>query len=118
MGEERRGHDRESLVRADFSGAFSIEINGQPHVFTQVNDVSISGMGIILSQSVPAGTPIVLKFVSEEFDLAINARAAWSTPDEQGGYRVGVQFSTEDLDANVMFFMTLREYIDDFGEAF
>jgi hypothetical protein len=31
---------------------------------------------------------------------------------------MGVQFSNENMDDNVMLFMTLREYIDDFGEAF
>lgn len=118
MGEERRGHNRESLDVDGISAHFSIEVEGQSIDFNQVNDVSISGMGLILSQSFSIDTPVALKFVSDEFDLRVAARVAWCEPDGENEFRVGVQFSADDLDANVMFFMTLREFIDDFGEAF
>lgn len=117
MSREKRGYDRENLVRADIPGAFEIEIDGTSHAFGKVNDVSISGMGINMPMSLTVGKPVVIRYVSEDFRVALNANIAWCVKSDDG-FRIGVQFSTENLDANVMFFMTLREYIDDFGEAF
>lgn len=117
MTDERRGHDRESLAKAEIPGKFLIESGGESQSFTQVCDVSISGMGLVLNKALSTGQEIVVKYISEDFSVGINAVVAWCVPDAED-HRVGVQFSSEDLDANVMLFMTLREYIDDFGEAF
>ena len=117
MTDERRGHDRESLAKAEIPGKFLIETDGASQTFNQVCDVSISGMGLVLNNAMNTGQEIKIKYVSEDFSVAINAVVAWCVPD-QDDHRVGIQFSSEDLDANVMLFMTLREYIDDFGEAF
>lgn len=117
MTEEQRVHDRENLERSKIPGSFSIEADGGSHAFTQVNDVSISGMGIHIDCPFENGKEVIIKYISSEFSLAIRALVAWCVKDD-AGYKVGVQYSTEDLDANVMMFMTLREHIDDFGEAF
>jgi hypothetical protein len=117
MSEEQRAHDRENLERTDIPGTFSVEADGKSHAFTRVNDVSISGMGIYIDCSFENGKDVVVKYSSTEFGIAIRAKIAWCVKEEDG-FKVGVQYSSEDLDANVMMFMTLREHIDDFGEAF
>ena len=118
MSEEQRLHDRESLDRNKIPGIFSVEAGGGSHTFTRVNDVSISGMGIHIDCPFENGKEVIIKYVSTEFNIAIRALVAWCVEDDDDGYKVGVQYSTEDLDANVMMFMTMREHIDDFGEAF
>lgn len=117
MSEEQRVHDRENLERTSIPGSFSIEADGQSHTFNQVNDVSISGMGIQLDCCFENGKEVIVKYTSTEFNIAIRALVAWCVEDEDG-YKVGVQYTSDDLDTNVMMFMTLREHIDDFGEAF
>jgi len=114
---ERRGHDRESLAKADIPGQFLIECEGNSQGFSLVSDVSISGMGLTVSQAIDVGKEVQIKYVSDEFNVCINAVVVWCLIDEKET-RIGVSFSAEDLDANVMLFMTLREFIDDFGEAF
>ena len=116
--DERRDHDREALVKAELPGSFSIEVEGETHGFNQVSDVSISGMGLVTDTKLSAGQELTIKYTSNEFAITIHAVVAWCTAASQDQYAVGLQYSTKDLDANVMLFMTLREYIDDFGEAF
>ena len=99
-------------------GSFHIEYGGEKHAFHLVNDVSISGMGIYLDNKIPDQTEVIVSYVSEDFQVAISGSIIWSEQLTDNSFRMGVQFSSDNMDDNVMLFMTLREYIDDFGEAF
>jgi len=116
MNMERRQLDRENL-RQDIPGLFEIEVNGNTEIFSQVNDVSISGMGIKLQHPLVEGQVVVIRYSASDFSLKLQAVISWCTKKDDDFY-VGVEFMTEDVDTNVLFFMTLREYIDDFGETF
>lgn len=113
---ERRKHERANLKRDDIPGAFYIDVGDKSHQFFHVNDVSISGMGIDFQEQVPAGTPIALRYVSDDFRIELNGDVAWCEPQAQAApFRLGIKFDPTHMDDNVMFFMTLREFVDDFG---
>ncbi len=113
---ERRQLDRENL-RQDIPGLFEIAVNGSTEIFNQVNDVSISGMGIKLQHPLELGQTVVISYSASDFSLKLKASISWCTKKDEDFF-VGVEFSTDNVDTNVLLFMTLREYIDDFGETF
>jgi len=118
MNSEKRNHERKNLASDQIEGIFSIVVKDEKIVFDDVHDVSISGMGIRVDHFLDKDVPIEVCYESDDFNIAINAEIAWQEKLEDNSFRIGVQFSNENMDGNVMLFMTMREYIDDFGEAF
>jgi len=118
MNSEKRNHERKNLDYDQIPGKFEVDFAGEKIEFNQVNDVSISGMGLLFPRAIPAGEPIRISYESEDFGTAIDAEVIWDEKLSDGVFRLGVEFSTKNMDDNIMLFMTLREYIDDFGEAF
>ena len=118
MNSEKRTHERKNLASNEIQGIFSIILKDEKIEFNDVCDVSISGMGITVDHMLDKDSPIQVSYESDDFSVLINAEIAWMEKQEDDSFRVGVQFSTENVDNNVMLFMTMREYIDDFGEAF
>lgn len=119
MSKERRQHERANLNRGDIPGAFYLEAEGQTHQFVQVNDVSISGMGISVPIALKPDTKVGLRYISDDFRIELESVVAWCEKPERGDlYRIGIRFLPSNMNENVLFFMTLREYVDDFGEAF
>ena len=118
METEKRSHQRKNLAYEQIPGNFLIEVGETKHVFTQVNDVSVSGMGMLLDREIAPDTEVRISYHSPEFSVGIGATVIWSEKLGEDVYRLGVKFAIDKMDDNVMLFMTLREYIDDFGEAF
>ena len=118
MNSEKRNHERKNLASDQIEGIFSIIVKDEKIVFDQVNDVSISGMGIRVDHFLDKDQPIKVCYESDDFNIEINAEIVWEEKLEDNTFRIGVQFSNENMDGNVMLFMTMREYIDDFGELF
>jgi len=118
LNSEKRNHERKSLAFEQIPGKFQVNIEGELIEFNQVNDVSISGMGMLLSRSVMAGQAIQVGYTSDDFSTSIDAEVVWAEKLSDGNFRLGIEFSEKRMDDNIMLFMTLREYIDDFGEPF
>ena len=113
FNKERRKCDRDQIQK-DIIGVFLVEYAGEEIPFSFVHDVSISGMGLILGRSIPVGEIVVLRYVTEESETAIKATIVWNKEKDQG-FELGVEFLTDDMDANILFFMAVREYLDNFG---
>lgn len=116
-GADRRNHERRSIQYTEVPGSFFLDVNGTTHTFTMVHDVSISGLGITFPLKMPVGTALVLRYVASDLEIHLNGTIVWCEEGEPN-QRYGIKFDSSDMNANVLFFMTLREYIDDFGEAF
>ncbi|MDH5728905.1 MAG: PilZ domain-containing protein, partial [Gammaproteobacteria bacterium] len=99
-------------------GRFIIQVGENEYEFSQVSDVSVSGMGLSLAVAIEKDTEVVLRYESDDMGLALHGKIMWqSNAETDTHFRYGVQFAPEDADTNVMFFMALREYIDPFDEA-
>jgi len=118
MDSEKRNHERRNLYYDQIPGTFQIEFSGELIEFNQVNDVSISGMGLLIPRSVPAGEKIKIGYLSQDFSTMIDAEVVWAEKISDAVFRLGIEFSNKNMDDNIMLFMTLREYIDHFGESF
>ena len=118
MALERRIHERKALSR-NVPGSFYVDFGGRSLPFTHVSDVSISGMGVVLPAEIPSGAEVSLRYESRDLNMNLRGTVAWvSRPVGADVNGMGINFATDDMDSNVLFFMALREYIDDFGEQF
>lgn len=120
MTDERRQHERKLICCETIRGDFLLSVDGIDYEFDMVEDVSITGMGLVLPLQLTQGSNVLLSYNEAGDMLQVGATVAWVEPiaGPSDKFRTGVYFDTGDMDANVLFFMTLREYIDDFGEAF
>lgn len=118
MNTDKRDQERNSLSSGQIPGKFSLMLKEGEIEFHQVNDVSISGMGICLDHYLGQESSLKVSYVSDDLSVVINAEVVWQEKLEDNTFRVGIQFSNEQVDNNVMLFMAMREYIDDFGVAF
>lgn len=113
MTDERRNHERRKLEASDMEARFEVRINSEVHPFDKVNDVSISGMGLQLPVEVAQGSKVELSFVSTDLTIDLSGEAVWVDSTEDV-HRIGVKFDTSNVDNNVLFFMSVREFLDDF----
>jgi len=118
VGAEKRRHERKNLSYQDIPGEFHIVTKYDRIPFNQVNDVSISGMGVLLHYDLDAHTDVHVTYTSDEYSIDLEAKIAWKEILADDVFRYGIEFEIINMDDNVMFFMTLREYIDDFGASF
>ena len=111
---EKRRHERKNLAYEQIPGIFQIGFDDKKIEFNQVNDVSISGMGILIDSHVAEKSQVSISYEADDFQIAIQAEVVWQEKLSDDVYRMGLQFSNKNVDENVMLFMTLREYIDEF----
>lgn len=112
---EKRRHERKNLAYEQIPGTFQIRFGDKKIEFNQVNDVSISGMGILIDNHLPTKSQVSISYEADDLRISVQAEVVWQEKLSDDVYRMGLQFSNKDVDDNVMLFMTLREYIDEFG---
>jgi len=115
MSSEKRIHERKNLDHEQVPGIFQVGVSGEVTEFNEVNDVSISGMGIMFPKSVSVGQSIKVSYHANDFRTDIEAEVVWKEKIAEDKFRLGIEFSNKNMDGNIMLFMALREYIDDFA---
>ncbi len=120
MREDRRASPRQRLRRDEVPGEFYLLLlGGERLILEDAYDVSVSGMGIGLSQCIPVGAVVRVGYRDGDFAIELDAKVAWCEDKKgDGPHRMGLRFSPDPRQANdnALFFMTLREYLDDFGD--
>ena len=117
MSIDRRKDERKPFRMDDCNGEFIVtDNNGTNMGVLNVNDVSISGVGLQLKHTdIDVGDKIKLTYESDGLRIAINADVRWYTYiSDDEGCRLGLQFEAGQGDMNLLFFMALREYLDAF----
>ena len=114
---DRRKDERANFHMNDCDGSFMVhDINDNQVEVVNVNDVSISGIGLQLRQtSFDEGDKIKLTYETDGIRVTIFATIRWYSyisPTE--GCRIGIQFEPGQGDMNLFFYMALREYLDSF----
>ena len=117
MTDERRKDERKRFRMGDCAGDFFIvESNGKTYEASDVQDVSISGIGLTLSNpNFDVGEKIKLIYESEGLRITVAATIRWySFISEEKGCKLGLQFDPNQGDMNLLIYMALREYYDNF----
>lgn len=124
MPHESREHERKALLELDEDHAFFIESDEAFYPFRKVDNVSVSGAGIVLNAPLPPATPVTLGFDQDDWQIRVQGTVVWcesldgepqSPEGANGDYRLGVRFNHRDIKNSSMLFLALREYIDPFG---
>lgn len=114
---EKRAYERKNLAYEQVPGKFHVVHENRLVEFNQVNDVSVSGMGILLDVDIRPGCEIKVAYEADDLMVALDAEVVWQEKLSDDVFRVGIKFATNNMNDNVMLFMALREYIDNFDEA-
>jgi len=117
MGVERRKNERKTFCMETFEGTFFIiEPNDKRSEVTNVEDVSISGIGLDMKGiNYEPGCKLDLIFETEGLRISIvSIVRRVDKHKEQDLYRVGLEFAAGQGDMTLLFFMALRTYLDSF----
>lgn len=122
MNNETKQQERRRDERKRFRGgvgdvSFSVVVAGKTYDILDVHDVSISGIRLQLAISVPSDTTLILKHVSSDCEIEIQGAVRWCNKTINEGYDLGVEFDAAGRDANILFFMSLRKFLDDFDDV-
>ena len=110
---ERR---QESRVNVNLQGQinnFYVEFAGQTVPITNIRDVSISGVALELEQAIAQGEAIDLGFNSDDMNLKVKGIIAWCDT-ANSPTTLGVEFTKETAQENILFFMAMRKFLDEF----
>ena len=110
---DQRQEARVNVTQQGQINNVSIESAGQSIPVTRIRDVSISGVGLALEQTIAKGETITLACQFEDLKLRIQGQVAWCDASSSP-VSIGVEFSRETPRDNMLFFLALRKYLDDF----
>ena len=96
---------------------FYLHVNDCQHEITDIQDVSISGVRIVMEEQIPVGTPLTLTYQADDLDISIEAEVMWSEAgDERTLYQTGIKFCPLQGDLATLFFLAFRQQLDSFDQ--
>jgi len=107
---------QETRVNVNLQGqtnSFFVEFSGQTFPITNIRDVSVSGVGLELEQIIAQGETIELGYNSDDLDLKVKGTIAWCDASN-GPVALGIEFTPDNPQENMLFFMAMRKYLDEF----
>jgi len=111
--EDQRLNDRLGISMGQEENQFYIERAGEIHPIKDVRDVSISGMGLEISEGFTKGEKIILNYNSDGFNMQIDGTVMWCD-SQHSGSAMGIEFDGSNQGDNTLFFMAMRKYLDEF----
>lgn len=113
---DARRYERHRILLEELAGSFSLFAGDTQFQYMRVNDVSPSGAGLLVSQPLPLGTSVKLTFTAGEWAVTVEGNVVWcrrqalplGTSQLQESFRVGMQFSGENGERNMMFFQASK----------
>lgn len=119
---ESRETIRQNIHLEEVNGTFHLQAKNKSYDSTQVRDVSVSGVGIQLSEPLEVGTTVDMTFKAGDWKIAVEGRVVWcSVAAARGGgpsaksteaYRMGIKFNPRNANNNVIFFMASRSMVN------
>lgn len=113
-GRERRRHERQLFSERQDELHFSICVQSEEYPVITAQDVSISGIRICIPGYFAVGEEMRLRVAMEDFEVTLLGAIRWRRELDDGVCEYGVEFANDDMDDNILFFMSLRKYLQDF----
>jgi len=119
---DSRDESREYYAQQSIAGYFFLDHGDKTYQFSRVHDVSISGLGLYLPQAIAPDTHISVRYHAPDLVLSLNSQVIWceevgSNESVQPGcppYRLGIRHIIDNKSAAMLFFMAIRQHIDEF----
>jgi len=113
---ESRATVREKILVEEIAGAFRLDAAGEHFEFTQLSDVSVSGVGLVLSAPLQVGSNIDLTFVAGDWSIGVDGKVIWCSldvgdVDSTDTYRLGIKLNPANSNNNVIFFMASKSMV-------
>lgn len=116
-GQERRRHQRQRFRKVSGGVKFSVRLDDQICEILAVHDVSISGIRLGLTRQLAVGQALELIAQENDFSVSVLGTVRWCASAPEGAsFEYGIEFDTGDVDNNILFFMSLRKYLDSFDD--
>ena len=116
MDKNRREHNRDELIAEPNTALFFIEVENTRYPLHKVHDLSVSGVGIEAPIAISKSTEIGLCFEEADYRINVIGTVMWCLPGTNDTFRLGIKFSPRTAQNNLLLFMAMRRYIDEFGE--
>ena len=101
----------------DNNGRFHILVDDQPHEITDIHDVSITGVRILMETPLLEGSSLMLSYFANDLNMSIEAEIAWCELDDESGlFLTGIKFSPLQPDLSTLFFLAFRKQLDHFDQ--
>ncbi len=117
MSVEKRSNARGAISVHSNETRFFLKSESGVYTITQIQDVSLAGVGIETRYPLKPGEVIVLKYRSSELQLSVEGTVAWCTQSQAQVYSIGVSFLPGEKKRNALFFLALRKYLDGLGSS-
>lgn len=118
---ESRETIRQNIHLEEVNGSFRLEAKDKSYDSTLIRDVSVSGVGIQLSEPLEVGTNVDMIFSAGDWKIAVEGRVVWCSVAAARGelgtrpaeaYRMGIKFDPRNANNNVIFFMASRSMVN------
>jgi hypothetical protein len=117
-----RHQERHKIHLEELAGSFSLFAGDTQFDYMRVNDISPSGAGLLVSQSLPVGAPVRLTFTAGDWAVAVEGTVVWCRRQMlplgssllQESFRLGVRFQNDGSQRNLMFFHASRSSLKPF----
>lgn len=110
---DQRQETRVNVNLQEQHNEFFMEVAGQTIAINNIRDVSVSGVGLELDHIIAQGETIALGYQSDDFNMKIKGTVAWCDASD-GPTSIGVEFSSDSPQDNMLFFMAMRKFLDQF----
>ncbi len=113
MTGEKRKYPRKLFRPDDHDFSFYLQDKGGSYEISNVQDVSISGVGVGIPRSFNIGQKVSLQYDSEDYHLTIDGTIVWCDGSvNSGSCRLGVEFDADSQEDNTLFLLAVRKYLD------
>jgi len=109
---DARQDDRHMIHIEELDGTFSLDAGNKQFQYMRVNDVSSSGVGLLLSQPLAVGTPVELTLSTGDWEVSVKGDIVWcrrqslpvGSSEIKANYRLGIAFNNKNDPSNKRFF--------------
>jgi len=99
------------------SGRFYLHTHGEPDEITNILDASLSGIRILLESPLAEAQRLILSYLAEDLNLAIEAEVIWSAFDSETGlFQTSIRFNPRQSDLCTLFFLAFRKRLENFDD--
>jgi len=119
---DSRDESREYYAEQSVAAYFFLDHGDKTYQFSRVHDVSISGLGLYLPQVIAPEALVKVRYHAPDLTLSLNSQVIWceeadsnkSVQSSCPSYRLGVRHFIDNKSEAMLFFMAIRQHIDDF----
>jgi len=116
--QDRRRHARKQLKTESGGVVFLARLGDEMVDIQSVHDVSISGIRLGVNRSIKLGQNVELIAKESDFSVSVIGTIRWTAQQTDDSSHVyGIEFDNKDMDNNILFFMSLRKYLDGFDDV-